>query len=31
MNDQVVLVAEHDLGGPLRNLVTAVLAVGDPV
>ena len=31
LNDQVVLVAEHDLGGPLRDLVTAVLAVGDPV
>jgi hypothetical protein len=27
----VVLVAEHDLCGPLRDLVTAVLAVGDVV
>jgi hypothetical protein len=27
--DQVILVAEHDLGGPLLNLVTAVLALGE--
>jgi len=25
------MVAEHDLTGPLRDLVTAVLAVGDEV
>ena len=29
VDDQVVLVAEHDLSGPLYDLVTAVLAVGD--
>jgi hypothetical protein len=29
VDDHVVLVAEHDLTGPLRDLVTAVLAVGD--
>jgi hypothetical protein len=28
---QVVLVAEQDLGGPLLNLVTAVLALGEEV
>jgi hypothetical protein len=28
VGDQVILVAEHDLGGPLLNLVTAVLALG---
>lgn len=27
--DQVVLVAEHDLSGPLYDLVTAVLAIGE--
>jgi hypothetical protein len=26
--DQVILVAEHDLRGPLRDLVTAVMAPG---
>jgi hypothetical protein len=29
-DDQVVLVAEHDLSGPLYDLVTAVLAIGEP-
>jgi hypothetical protein len=29
VGDQVILVAEHDLGGPLLNLVTAVLALGE--
>lgn len=29
LDDHVLLVAEHDLTGPLRDLVTAVLAVGD--
>lgn len=29
LGDHVVLVAEHDLTGPLRDLVTAVLAAGD--
>ena len=29
VDDQVVLVAEHDLSGPLYNLVTAVLAIGE--
>ena len=29
VDDQVVLVAEHDLSGPLYDLVTAVLAIGD--
>jgi hypothetical protein len=29
--DREVLVAEHDLGGPLRDLVTAVLAMGNEV
>jgi len=31
MDNHVVLVAEDDLAGPLRDLATAVLAVGDPV
>ena len=31
VDDYVVLVAEQDLDGPLRDLATAVLAVGDPV
>ena len=26
---QVIFVAEHDLGGPLLNLVTAVMALGE--
>ena len=30
VDDQVVLVAEQDLSGPLYDLVTAVLAIGDP-
>ncbi len=30
VNDQVVLVAEQDLSGPLYDLVTAVLAIGEP-
>jgi hypothetical protein len=29
VDDHVVLVAEHDLTGSLRDLVTAVLTVGD--
>ena len=29
--DRAVLVGEQDLAGPLRDLVTAVLAVGDEV
>ena len=29
VDDQVVLVAEHDLAGPLYDLVTAVLAIGE--
>jgi hypothetical protein len=29
VDDQVALVAEHDLSGPLYDLVTAVLAIGD--
>ena len=29
VDDRVVLVAEHDLSGPLYNLVTAVLAIGE--
>jgi len=29
VDDQAVLVAEHDLSGPLYDLVTAVLAIGD--
>ena len=28
-DDQVFLVAEHDLSGPLYDLVTAVLAIGE--
>jgi hypothetical protein len=28
-DDQVVLVAEHDLSGPLYDLVTAALAIGE--
>jgi hypothetical protein len=28
VDDQVVLVAEHDLSGPLYDLVTVVLAIG---
>ena len=31
IGEQVILVAEHDLGGPLLNLVTAVLALGEEV
>jgi hypothetical protein len=31
VDDQVILVAEHDLGGPLLNLVTAVLTLGEEV
>jgi hypothetical protein len=30
VDDQVVLVAEQDLPGPLYDLVTAVLAIGEP-
>ena len=30
VDDQVVLVAEQDLSGPLYDLVTAVLAMGEP-
>ncbi len=30
VDDQVVLVAEQDLSGPLSDLVTAVLAIGEP-
>ena len=29
VDDQVALVAEHDLSGPLYDLVTAVLAIGE--
>jgi hypothetical protein len=29
VDDYVVLIAEHDLTGPLLDLVTAVLALGD--
>jgi hypothetical protein len=29
VDDQVVLVAENDLSGPLYDLVTAVLAIGE--
>jgi hypothetical protein len=29
VDDRVVLVAEHDLSGPLYDLVTAVLAIGE--
>jgi hypothetical protein len=31
VDEQVVLVAEHDLSGPLSDLVTAVLAIGEAV
>jgi hypothetical protein len=31
VDDRVIMVAEDDLGGPLRDLVTAVLAAGEPV
>jgi hypothetical protein len=31
LGDEVLLIAEQDLAGPLRDLATAVLAVGDPV
>ena len=31
VEDQVVLVAEYDLGGPLLDLVTAVMALGEEV
>ena len=30
VDDQVVLVAEPDMSGPLYDLVTAVLAIGEP-
>jgi hypothetical protein len=30
VDDKVVLVAEQDLSGPLYDLVTAVLAIGEP-
>jgi hypothetical protein len=30
MDGHVVLVSEHDLAGPLRDLVLAVLAAGSP-
>jgi hypothetical protein len=30
VDDQVVLVAEQDLSGPLYDLITAVLAIGEP-
>jgi hypothetical protein len=30
LDDHVMLIAEGDLAGPVRDLVTAVLAVGDP-
>jgi hypothetical protein len=30
VGEQVALVAEHDLSGPLYDLVTAVLAIGEP-
>ncbi len=29
VNDQAFLIAEHDLAGPLSDLVTAVLAIGE--
>jgi hypothetical protein len=29
VDDRTVLVAEHDLSGPLADLVTAVLAIGE--
>jgi len=31
VDEQVVLVAEHDLSGPLSDLVTVVLAIGEAV
>jgi hypothetical protein len=31
MDDQVVQVGEYDLDGPLRDLVTVVLAMGEEV
>jgi hypothetical protein len=31
IGDRVILVAEHDLGGPVLNLVTAVMALGEDV
>jgi hypothetical protein len=31
VDDRTLLVAEHDLGGALQDLVTAVLAVGEPL
>ncbi|HEV3312135.1 MAG TPA: hypothetical protein VG815_16620, partial [Chloroflexota bacterium] len=31
VGEQVILAAEHDLGGPLLNLVTAVMALGEEV
>lgn len=30
VDHHVVMIAEHDLAGPLLDLVTAVLALGDP-
>ena len=30
VDEQVMLVAEHDLSGPLYDLVTVVLAIGHP-
>ena len=31
VDDYVVMAAEYDLAGPLRDLVTAVMALGGPV
>jgi hypothetical protein len=31
VDESAVLVAEHDLFGPLSDLVTAVLAMGEPI
>jgi hypothetical protein len=31
VDDRVIMVAEDDLAGPLRDLVTAILAAGEPV
>jgi hypothetical protein len=31
VDHHVVMIAEHDLAGPLLDLVTAVLALGDPL
>jgi hypothetical protein len=31
ISEQVILAAEHDLSGPLLNLVTAVMALGEEV